>query len=126
MPNKIASFFKSYDSLGPSINFNYRGEEKFGTCMGGCASIIANTLIFVIIGSQLCGWFFSAKWNQDIGFSYLTYQNPVEYNIPIRDFLPTVLVYAPKADMKITRDSTPNDPRFWDIHFEQWVTGEDD
>ena len=46
MPNAIAGFFKQNDQLSSGVSFNYRGEEGFGTILGGACSLLISISFF--------------------------------------------------------------------------------
>ena len=72
MSNSLASFFKRKDQLSTAVNLNYKGEGTFGTICGGCASLFTSCFFTVFIMVQLYGWLFSEKYNQVVGYTYLS------------------------------------------------------
>ena len=79
--------------MADTPGMSYKGEETYGTSLGGCCSFFATIFVsiyfFVIIAS-----FYSTKnFNEDKETLYNRPINSPEYDMKPNDLIPTFIVY---------------------------------
>ena len=89
----MKNYFRKQDKLADTPSMSYKGEETYGTSLGGCCSFFATIFVsiyfFVIIAS-----FFSVKnFNSDVETLYFRPINSPSFDMKPNNLIPTFIVY---------------------------------
>ena len=84
----------------------YKGEESYGTSIGGCCSSCASIFIFLYISIIMTDYNLTNNYNSDVETLYNKALSPPTYDLTPDDVIPSFQVF----DSNNKKNITCNDP----------------
>ena len=120
MKTNCEKFLKRNDRLGANVKLNFKGSPQYGTVIGGCFSLLVTAFFVLFIGLQLFAWLFDPEYKQEILVKYHSRNEPVTYEIPLKSFLPSVVVVENFSGLTSQSEWITNDPNKFYIGFVEY------
>ena len=77
----MKNYFRRKDAMGFTPQMSYRGEDSYGTTIGGCCSCCARLFILVYVSVILIGFCFGRQYDALIQTHYLPLDDPEPYEL---------------------------------------------
>ena len=98
----MKNYLRKQDKLADTPGMSYKGEETYGTSLGGCCSFSATiftSLYFLVI---MAGFYSTLDFNADVETLYHMPHNAPKYDLNPNDLIPSFLVYDYNDPKNIT------------------------
>ena len=66
----MKNYLRKQDKLADAPGMSYKGEETYGTSIGGCCSLFATTFVAVYFISILTNFFITPNFNSEVETLY--------------------------------------------------------
>lgn len=108
----------SFDAVGVEATdqINYRGLKTYKTAVGGCVTLFAYTLIFVIAAVMFGNLLGPPQYAQSIYTSYINDENAEPFYVETTQAVPAIKILAADPHFNITK--------YWTGLFSVYYTGE--